>query len=115
MTLVEALDRFRAISIQDDEIYGDGINVVLHIETLADIQKKTRISLKADNVGYTDFIYAICKRLGLGFRLDSNALVIAGGNHIKLMKPPTRTAMGVAAKIVLEFPPGTPVMSKGQN
>jgi hypothetical protein len=45
------------------------------------------MTLVAKEATYVGLIYALCKRLGLGYRVEPYAVVIGSGNLIALPKP----------------------------
>lgn len=64
VALAEALQVIRKLSQQDD-LAGQGLNIVLLSEGMDPIQPNARFSLVAEDVEYFDLFFAICHRLGL--------------------------------------------------
>ena len=95
MTLAQALDEIRAISRKDDA-EGMGLNIVLIPQGLAPVQINSRITVRVKGVTYTNLFHAICKRLGLGYRIDPYAVVFGSGNKIALPVPKTAEAAAEA-------------------
>ena len=103
VSLDEAVEQIRGFSKADDKPYGYGLNIVIYKKDMIDLQKTARFSLVAENAKYIDVIYAICKRLGLGYRLEPYAIVIGPGHLIKLPKPSGPEAKDLANKIELKL------------
>jgi hypothetical protein len=82
---------------------GIGVNTVLDTTSLADAQTKALISVSAKNVRVADLVWAICKRLGLGIRLDPNALYISGGGKTRLIDPPNASALKLVQESELKI------------
>ena len=102
VTLEQALDEIRSISRKDDP-RGTGLNIILLKTELSPIQTSARFSLQAKNVLYTDLFYAISKRLGLGYRIEQHAVVVASGSKIGLPPPKTEEAVVLSRKIRLDL------------
>jgi len=102
VTLEQALDQIMGISRKDDPT-GVGLNISLIKDDLAPIQIDSRFSLQAKDVLYSDLLYAISKRLGLGYRIERHAIVIASGNKIGLPPPKTEGAVALSKKIKLDL------------
>lgn len=98
VTLEQALDQIRAVSKKDDHD-GIGLNIVLDTQGLAPVQTHSRITVRVTGVAYTNVFYAICKRLGLGYRIDPYAVVFGSGSKIALPTPRTAEAAAEASTL----------------
>lgn len=99
---MEALQEIRKLSQQDD-LAGQGLNIVLLSEGMNPIQTNARFSLVAEDVEYFDLFYAICNRLGLGYRMDSHALVFASANQIAQPHARSEASVKLARQIQLHL------------
>lgn len=97
------MDVIRRIAKEQDP-QGLGLNIVVLSKDLAPVQLQSRISLKESSVTYADLFYAICKRLGLGCRFESHAIVIGSAAKIPMLKPRSEDAVALAGRIRLELP-----------
>lgn len=102
VTLEEALQGICELSRKDD-YYGEGLNIVLESSHLSPVQRQVRFSLVADDVKYRDLIYALCHRLGLGCRMDANAIVSGPGGKIAKPHPRGKEAVELAGRIQLHL------------
>ncbi len=102
VTLEEALQFLRERSRKDD-LYGEGLNIVLESSRLSPVQRRVRFSLVADEVEYRDLVYALCHRLGLGCRMDPYAIVFGPGGKIAKPRARGKEAMELAGKIQLHL------------
>lgn len=91
------VERSRAV---DPE--GIGVNIVIDAASLADAQLTAQITLSVKDVRVSDLVWAICKRLGLGIRVDSNALYITSGGKTRLSPPPSPAAAKLVETIELK-------------
>jgi len=103
LTIVEAMDVVRRLAKEQDP-QGKGLNIVVMTKDLAPIQLQARLSLKESSVPYADLFYALCKRLGLGCRFESHAVVIGSAAKIPMLTPRTEDAVALAGRVKQELP-----------
>ncbi len=102
ITLADALQEIQKLSQQDD-LAGQGLNIVLLSEGLNPIQTNARFSLVAEDVEYFDLFDAICHRLGLSYRVDPHALVFASANQIAQPHARSEASVKLARQIQLHL------------
>ena len=100
-TLTEALAVLRDASREIDHD-RQGINLVLDPAGLDPAQATCRIWMDEETLRLREAAHALCARLGLGYRIEPHAVVIASGSRIRIPRPPSREAAKAAERIRTE-------------
>lgn len=94
VTLDEAIDYLRAES-RRLSLFETGINFVINTRRMPALARELRFSIEAVDVKFEHVVWAICRRLGIGYRIDRSAVYLSSRKHLGLPTAPTIELRGV--------------------
>jgi hypothetical protein len=94
-TLETFIEAFRLYTSRLDCERRTNVNVILDTHRLTAAQLSARISIREKDITMEEVLYAVCKGLGIGYRVDAHAVVISSREHAGLPKPPSKRVASV--------------------
>lgn len=94
-TLEVLVESFRVYAGTRHDRDEERINIVLDTRRLSAAQLGARITLHERNMTAEEVLYAVCKGLGIGYRVDAHAVVISSRSHVGLPDPPSKRVENV--------------------
>jgi hypothetical protein len=87
-TLEEALKAISKASAKESRL--GRMNFVIDARNIPESALNTRFSMSTPRVPAEHIVWAICRRLGIGYRVDPYAVFISSRQRAPLRPPPTR-------------------------
>lgn len=100
-TLKKLVDEFDFYTSKIDCGRRVKVNVVLDTSRLAAAQLSALISVHEKDITLEEMLCAICKGLGIGYRMDAHAIFISSRVYVGLPNPPSKRVAMVRDGVVI--------------
>ncbi len=91
VTLEQAIQCLR----ESESTHQGPMNLIIDTSHISPALLARKLSFDEDNITAEELIFAICKRFGVGYKMEPYAILISGRERVHLPDPPTRRVEGL--------------------
>ncbi|RBP45114.1 hypothetical protein DES53_103111 [Roseimicrobium gellanilyticum] len=95
ITFEALIDNFWQFTSKIDCGRRVNLSFVLDRSRLTEAQLQSRITIREKDMTLEELLYAVCKRLGVGYRMDEHAIFISSRDYVGLPEPPSKRVAAV--------------------